>query len=115
VGAAVPGNGFFVIPDIRNAAPKKEIYQAIVELLEGNASARQTEEEFTQWAGNRCSWRWYAKLMSARKFLMRFPSKRDANAWIHFGKTNLRTIPSVLVQVEHWFPGYGATGDLDTT
>jgi hypothetical protein len=40
VGAAVPGNGFFVIPNIRNAAPKKEIYQAIVELPEGNASAR---------------------------------------------------------------------------
>ena len=26
VGAAVPGSGFFVIPDIRNAQPAKEIY-----------------------------------------------------------------------------------------
>jgi hypothetical protein len=47
VGAAVPGNGFFVIPDIRNAAPAKKIYQGVVEILEGDISANQLENEFT--------------------------------------------------------------------
>jgi hypothetical protein len=114
VGAAVPGNGFFVIPDIRNAAPAKKIYQGVVEILEGDLSANQVEHEFTQWAGPSCNWRWYAKPMSAKKFLMRFPSARDIDAWVHFGRTNLRTIPNVVVKVVPWFPGYGATGDLDT-
>jgi hypothetical protein len=63
VGAAVPGNGFFVISDIRNAAPAKKIYQGVVEILEGDVSANQLEHEFTQWAGVSCNWRWYAKPM----------------------------------------------------
>jgi hypothetical protein len=113
VGAAVPGNGFFVIPDIRNAAPAKKIYQGVVEILEGDVTANQLENEFTQWAGPSCTWRWYAKPMSAKKFLMRFPSARDIDAWVHFGKTNLRTMQNVVVKVVPWFPGYGATGDLD--
>jgi hypothetical protein len=113
VGTAVPGNGFFVIPDIRNAAPAKKIFQGVVEVLEGDISANQLEKEFTQWAGNSCNWRWYAKPMSAKKFLMRFPSARDIDAWIHFGRTNLRTIQNVVLKVNHWFPRYGATGDLD--
>jgi hypothetical protein len=113
VGAAVPGNGFFVIPDIRNAAPAKKIYQGVVEVLEGDVSANQLEHEFTQWAGASCNWRWYAKPMSAKKFLMHFPSARDIDAWVHFGRTNLRTMQNVVVKVVPWFPGYGATGDLD--
>jgi hypothetical protein len=96
VGAAVPGNVFFVIPDIRNAAPAKKIFQGVVEVLEGDISANQLENEFTQWARNSCNWRWYAKPMSANKFLMRFPSSRDIDAWIHFGRTNLRTVQNVV-------------------
>jgi hypothetical protein len=34
-------------------------------------------------------------------------------AWIHFRRTNLRTVQNVVLKVNHWFPGYGATGDLD--
>jgi hypothetical protein len=60
---AVLGNGFFVIPDIRNAAPAKEIFQAVVEVLEGNVSTNQIENKFTQWAGHRRTWCWYAKPM----------------------------------------------------
>jgi hypothetical protein len=48
VGAAIPGNGFFMIPDIRNASPAKKIYQGVVEVLEGDLSANQVEPEFTQ-------------------------------------------------------------------
>ena len=55
VGVVVPNGGFFIIPDIRNATPSKEIYQAIVEVLQGNVSARQIEEEFTLWAGKQCT------------------------------------------------------------
>jgi hypothetical protein len=51
--------------------------------------------------------------MSAKKFLMHFPSARDIDAWVHFGRTNLRTVQNVVVKVVPWFPGYGATGDLD--
>jgi hypothetical protein len=51
--------------------------------------------------------------MSAKKFLMRFPSARDIDAWVHFGRTNLRTMQNVVVKVVPWFPSYGATGDLD--
>jgi hypothetical protein len=51
--------------------------------------------------------------MAAKKFLMHFPSARDIDAWIHFGRTNLRTVQNVVLKVSHWFPGYGATGDLD--
>jgi hypothetical protein len=29
VGSAIPGGGFFVIPDIRNAAPAKKMHQAV--------------------------------------------------------------------------------------
>jgi hypothetical protein len=39
VGSVVPGGGFFVIPDIRNAAPAKKMHQAVVEVVEGDASA----------------------------------------------------------------------------
>jgi hypothetical protein len=91
VGAAVHGSVFFVIPDIRNAAPAKKMYQAVVEVLEGDATTNQIENEFTQWAGNTCTWRFHAKPMSTKKFLMRFPSAKDIDAWIHFGKTNMRT------------------------
>jgi hypothetical protein len=91
VGAAVPRSAFFVIPDIRNAAPAKKMHQAVVEVVEGDATANQIENEFTQWVGNTCTWRFYAKPMSAKKFLMRFPSAKDIDAWIHFGKTNMRT------------------------
>jgi hypothetical protein len=96
VGSAVPGGGFFVIPDIRNAAPAKKMHQAVVEVVEGDASANQIEREFTQWAGNTCNWRFYAKPMFAKKFLMRFPSAKDIDAWIHFGKTNMRTITTQI-------------------
>jgi hypothetical protein len=104
VGAAVPSNGFFVIPDIRNAAPAKKIYQGVVEVLEGDVSANQLEHEFSQWAGVSCNWRWYAKPMPAKKFLMRFPSARDIDAWVHFGRKNLRTVQNVVVKVVPWFP-----------
>jgi hypothetical protein len=97
VDAAVPRSGFFVIPNIRNVAPNKKNYQVVVEVLEGNLSARQIEEDFTQWAGNMSTWRWYAKPMTARTFRMRLPSSRDIDAWAHFGRTNLRTIPNVLI------------------
>jgi hypothetical protein len=90
VGSAVPGSRFFVIPDIRNAAPAKKMHQVVVEVVEGDASANQIEKEFTQWAGSTCTWRFYAKPMSAKKFLMRFPSAKDIDAWIHFGRTNMR-------------------------
>jgi hypothetical protein len=106
-------NGFFVIPDIRNDAPAKKIYQGVVEVLEGNISANQLENEFTQWARVSCTRRWYAKPISTKKFLMCFPSSRDIVAWVHFGRTNLRTVQNVVVKVTHWFPGYGDSGDLD--
>jgi hypothetical protein len=113
VGSAVPGGGFFVIPDIRNAAPAKKMHQTVVEVVEGDASANQIEKEFTQWAGNTCNWRFYAKPMSAKKFLMRFPSAKDIDAWIYFGRTNMRTAQNIAIQVDHWYPGYGAAGELD--
>ena len=43
------GRGFFVIPDVRNKAPDKELHQAVIEILEGNPSRRDVEEEFCQW------------------------------------------------------------------
>ena len=55
VDAAVPGSGFFVIPDVRNKAPSKELHQAVIEILEGNPSGRDIEKEFTQWAGESCT------------------------------------------------------------
>jgi hypothetical protein len=103
VDAAVPGNGFFIIPIIRNAAPRNEIFRAVVEVVEGDASANQIVNKFTQWDGNRCTWRWYAKPMSAGRFLKRFPSSRDIDACVHFGRTNLRTVQNVVIQVNHRF------------
>jgi hypothetical protein len=89
------------------------MHQAVVEVVEGDASANQIEREFTQWAGNTCNWRFYAKPMSAKKFLMRFPSAKDIDSWIHFGKTNMRTAQNIAIQVDHWYPGYRAAGELD--
>lgn len=40
VGAAVPDQGFLVIPDIRNAPSGKEIFQGIIEVVKGNVSSR---------------------------------------------------------------------------
>jgi hypothetical protein len=113
VGSAVPGNGFFVIPDIRNVAPTKKMYQAVVKVVEGDATPNQIKKESTQWAGDTCNWRFYAKPMSAKKFLMRFPSAKDIDAWIHFGRTNMRTTQNIDIEVDHWYHGYGAAGELD--
>jgi hypothetical protein len=43
---------------------------------------------------------------------MRFPSSLDIDAWMHFGRTNPKTVHNVVIKVIHWFPGYGATIDL---
>lgn len=47
MGAAVPGSGFFVLPDIRNSIPEKEIFQGVIRVISGNVTARQLEAEFT--------------------------------------------------------------------
>jgi hypothetical protein len=60
---AVLGNGFFIISDIRNVTLAKEIFQAVVEVLEGNVLTNQIENKFTQWAGHRCSFCLYARPM----------------------------------------------------
>jgi hypothetical protein len=44
---------------------------------------------------------------------MRFPSAKDIDAWIHFGRTNMRTAQNIVIHVDHWFSGYGAVGELD--
>jgi hypothetical protein len=110
MGAAVPGSGFFVIPVIRNVAPAKKMYQAVVE---GDATANHIENDFTQWAGNTYTRRFYAKPMSTKKFLMCFPSAKDIHPWIHFGRTNMRMVQNIFIQVDHWFPIYGDVGELD--
>lgn len=68
-GSATLEHGFFYIEDTHREQNNKDTSTpGIVDVIEGNVSAKQIEGEFKALASEGSTWRWYAKKIADRKF-----------------------------------------------
>ncbi|TVU15095.1 hypothetical protein EJB05_38597, partial [Eragrostis curvula] len=114
VGFAVPGQGFFFIEDIPSEQGVKDMAScAVIQVLEGELTPRQIENEFKILAGPSSNWRWYAKKIGENHFQMRFPTAKKVEELSHFTEMRLRTVPTALIKLTKWDSAIEAKGQLD--
>ncbi|TVU24383.1 hypothetical protein EJB05_26816, partial [Eragrostis curvula] len=112
-GSAVPGQGFYYIEDTSCEQNNKDMEtMAIIEVKQGEVTAKQIEYEFKTLAGPGSTWRWYARKTGDKQFQMRFPTAKKVEEASHFIEMRLRSVPSVVIEIK-WTPGIGAKGQLD--
>jgi hypothetical protein len=90
-------------------AKEKESF-AIITIVEGEATCKQIEQEFTNLMGSE-TWKWKARLVGDKKFVMRFPSAKIINQWCHFKFLPVECAEAQM-KVEAWTPCLGAKGML---
>lgn len=86
---------------------------AIIEVIQGEVTAKQIEGEFKTLAGEGSTWRWYVKRLDEKHFQMRFPTVKSLVDVSHFIEMRLRTVPSVMIKIKKWADGIGSKGQLD--
>lgn len=112
-GSAAPGQGFFYIKDIPCDKNMKDMSTlAVINVKQGEVTARQLEYEFKTLAGSNSTWRWFAKKIGANQYQMRFPTAQRLEAAAHFVEMRLRSDPSVVIEINKWSEGFGVKGSL---
>lgn len=113
-GSVAPGQGFFYIEDTPGDQKVKDVTTlALIEVVKGEATARQIEGEFRTLAGEGSTWRWYTKRIGEKKFQMSFPNVQTLATTSHFREMKLRSMEAVAINVFKWTEGIGAKGKLD--
>lgn len=90
-------------------AKEKESF-AIITIVKGEATCKQIEQAFTNLMGSE-TWKWKARLVGDKKFVMRFPSAKIINQWCHFKFLPVECAEAQM-KVEAWTPCLGAKGML---
>lgn len=68
-GSAVPEHGFYFIEDTPAVVNERDLTTlAIIEVQQGEISAKQIEGEFKTLAGEGSTWRWYAKKIDGKVY-----------------------------------------------
>uniref|UniRef100_A0A0A8YVY0 Uncharacterized protein n=1 Tax=Arundo donax TaxID=35708 RepID=A0A0A8YVY0_ARUDO len=112
-GFASAGQGFYYIEDVPCEQGYKDMAScAVIQIKEGEVSARQPETEFRTLAGVESTWRWYAKKIAENQFQMRFPTAKKVEL-SHFIEMRMRTVPSAVIKINKWDASLGAKGKLD--
>jgi hypothetical protein len=83
---------------------------AIITIVERNATGKQIELEFTNLLASD-TWKWKARPVGDKKFIMRFPSTKLLCQWCHF-KFLPMECDDAQMKVEAWTPCLGAKGML---
>lgn len=114
VGAVAPGQGLFFIDDVPGDNSAKDLSTlALIEVIEGEVSAKKIENEFKILAGEESTWRWYAKKVANIRFQMRFPTVKRLLQTSHFTDMRLRSVPSTVIVVKQWSVEICAKGKLE--
>jgi hypothetical protein len=61
---------------------------AIVTVIKGSVTAKQIEEEFTRLLSG--VWRWTARKVADKKFIVRFPNQQMIKDWEKFNLVKMR-------------------------
>ncbi|KAK3132998.1 hypothetical protein QOZ80_6AG0530650 [Eleusine coracana subsp. coracana] len=85
----------------------------VINVKDGEMTARQLENEFKTLAGPSSTWRWYAKRITDKQFQMRFPTEKKVDEAAHFREMRLRTVPSVVIKIQKWSSCMGSKGVAD--
>lgn len=101
---------FFIEENIDPRVAREKESTAIINIIEGISTARQIEMEFTNLLGPD-TWKWKARPVADKKFIMRFPSTKLLGQWCHFKFLPMECAYAQM-KVEAWTPCLGAEGML---
>ena len=102
---------FFIEECIDSRVAIEKASTAVIKVVEGNANAKQIEFEFMNLIGAD-TWRWRARPIADKKFLLRFPSAKMVTEWSRIKNLTLRN--DAQITIETWSPAVGAKGILQT-
>lgn len=109
--AQVEDQSFFYIEEIKDQrAISEKASTAIITVLEGQATARQIEEEFKNTVSSKV-WRWSARAIAENKFTMRFPDANMVLVYSNFKCLGMKKANAQIL-VEPWNSAVGAKGEL---
>jgi hypothetical protein len=74
---------FFIEENIDPKVAREKESTAFISIVEGSASSKQIELEFSNLLGTD-TWKWKARPIGEKRFIMRFPSSRLLGQWCHF-------------------------------
>lgn len=101
---------FFIEENIDPRVIKEKGSTTIIIVVEGVATSKQIEQEFTYLLGSE-TWKWKARPIGEKKFVMRFPSVKLVNQWCHFKYLPMECVDARM-KLETWTPCLGAKGML---
>jgi len=82
----------------------------IISILEGNANGKHIELVFANIHGSN-TWKWKARQVEDKKFIMRFPNARMVRDWSQFKYLEMSNVDAQM-KVQQWSPSVGAKGML---
>ena len=100
---------FFIEECIDPTVALEKPSTAVIKVVKGNANAKQIEFEFINLIGAD-TWRWRARPIAEKKFMLRFPNAKMVNEWSHIKNLTLRNDAQIMT--ETWSPAMGAKGIL---
>lgn len=101
---------FFIEENIDPRVAREKESTTIITVVEWVATSKQTEQEFTNLLGSE-TWKWKARSVGDKKFVMRFSSTKLVNQWCHFKFLPMECADAQM-KVEAWSPYLGAKGML---
>lgn len=107
----VEDQSFFFIPErIDPKVSKDKESTVVITIVEGKASGRQIETELASVHGSD-TWKWKARQVEDKKFIVRFPNPKMLSQWCHF-KYLPMDCAEARMKVESWDSSLGAVGRL---
>lgn len=109
--AQVEDQSFFFIDEVKDPKVTMEkASTAIITVLEGEASAKQIEEEFKHTVSSK-TWRWSARKIAENKYSMRFPDASMVQVYNNFKCLGMKEAEAKIA-VEPWNSSVSAKGEL---
>ncbi|KAM0877435.1 hypothetical protein ACQ4PT_035494 [Festuca glaucescens] len=83
----------------------------VITVLEGNPTSRDLEKEFNEYLGS--GWRCTARPINPNQYTMRFPSSKEVDKAVFYGKSMEMKTFNVVINLSPWSAAIGASGMLN--
>jgi hypothetical protein len=99
---------FFYIPNRPSQVNVRERDNTtIVTMLKGSLTTKQIDDEFTRILSG--VWRWIARKVADKKFIVRFPNQQMIKDWEKFNTVKLRSV-NAKIHIDIWNSSIGGKG-----